>query len=90
MIVDKLLDLLFGIVEWIVGLIPEWTAPAEIAGLDDLVNDWFSQYAGLGVWVPWNVIGIALSIIFGALGVNVTARLGLWAWSLVPVIGSGK
>lgn len=90
MIVDAILDLLFGVVQWIVTLLPAWTVPVELATIDDQLNGWFTQFAGLGVWVPWTVISIALSIIFGALGFNLVARLGLWAWSLVPVIGSGK
>jgi hypothetical protein len=89
MITEFFINLFFGFMQWVVSLLPTWTAPGELTGLDDSVNGWFGQFAGIGVWVPWTAVAIAFGLVAAAAIFNVGARLVLWLYSVIPVFGNG-
>jgi len=90
MITEALLNIVFGPVTWILGMLPDWSPGPELVNLDTSVNGWFDQFAGIGVWVPWPIVGTAIAAVLAAALFNVVARLVLWIYSLVPVFGGGS
>lgn len=90
MITEAIVGAFFTAVTWILDLLPDWTPSADVVGLDNTVNDWFGQFTGIGAWVPWPLIGIAIALVIGAAIFNVAARLVLWIYSLIPVFGGGS
>lgn len=79
MITEFFLNLALGVVEWVVGLLPDWTPPAGITDADGMLSQVLAFGAGLGTWVDWATVG-ALALI----------PLGLWVigvgWKLVRTL----
>lgn len=56
MISEFFLNLAVGFVGWLAGLFGEWDPPAELTGMATAAQSLVTQFASLGVWVPWGVI----------------------------------
>lgn len=85
MIIEWLLDLVIGVVDWFFGLfdgweIPDLSPPPEIASLLSFLD-------GMGVWVPWAVIGVSITAVLGVWGVMFLIKIVRQVLAHVPLFG---
>jgi hypothetical protein len=64
-ILYALMNLMFGLVNIIVGLLPQGPAPAFIANVSPTIHNIILASAGLGAWIPWAVALSTAGLIFG-------------------------
>lgn len=62
MIVDWIVSNAVGFWSWLLGLMPDWSMPAELANADDTVNGLFRNIDGLGAWVNFPIVGVLAAI----------------------------
>lgn len=87
MIVEWLLDLVVGIVEWFLGLFDEFDMPTEalspMSGLSQLAG----AVTGMGVWVPWAAIAISVGVVIGFWSVMMFVKIVRQVAAHVPMFG---
>ena len=81
MITEWIVQLATGFAAWLVGLMPDWEAPAELSDADGMLSSILELGAGLGPWVDWAFVGVVALI-----------PLALWAggliWKLIRTVAS--
>ncbi len=77
MITDAILDVIFGVVDWMIGLFPANTL--DLSGLAE-----GQQYLGwVGLMFDMGAIAAAVAVMMTVELALVTVRLSLWVWKLV-------
>jgi hypothetical protein len=87
-IVNWLMMLAQGFVTGLMAIVPNWAVPPALLNLDDQVSTLLNSVSGLGAWVNWPV---AITLCFIPLTLwasGLVFKIGVWAWSKVPLIGS--
>jgi hypothetical protein len=74
----------------VLALLPSWTAPSWVTSLPTTAATVGSYMGGFQYWLPWEELVLVTGAVLGLFLIVSGARLVLWLWSLVPVIGSGK
>lgn len=62
MIVEWLMGVAVGFVQWLAGLFPVLELPDELVHLDDSFNSIFALGEGLGAFIPWGLVGLIAGI----------------------------
>lgn len=75
MIVEALVDVLFGIVEFVIGLIPTTAAPVWIADASGYLETLWGYGAGLGAWVPWSLVGTVFASVLSCVAIGLVIKL---------------
>jgi hypothetical protein len=89
MVTEFFLGVIAGIVDWFLGLFPEWVVPAELVSFDDTLNGFIGSFSGLGVWVPWALLVVCVGIAIASYLVGLAVRAGRWILGLAPTMGGG-
>lgn len=78
MIVDALLDIAFGLVAWLVGLLP--VVEVDCSGLSSVGSylTWVGLFVDLGAWST--VLGVIISVEATVLAVQAV----VWLWHQIP------
>lgn len=77
MITEALLDVIFGVIDWVIGLFP--ANSLDLSGLAE-----GQQYLGwVGLMFDMTAIAAAVSVMVTVELALVTVRLSLWVWKLV-------
>lgn len=87
MIVNWLMLLGQVIVDGFMGLVPDGKVPPQIVNLDDQVSGLMTTISGVGVWVNFPVCAVIIAIPMALWASGFAFKIGLWAWSKIPVIG---
>lgn len=61
MIVEAVVTVFVGLVNFITGLLPSMDPPAWLSSGDGLMGTVWGYGAGLGAWVPWSLAGTVLA-----------------------------
>jgi hypothetical protein len=86
-IIEYLFSAMTTVLTFVTGLLPTWSPPKELVEIDTTWNSIIGPIQGLGAWVPFPMmlvlVGIHVSTYAGAF----LTKLGLRAFSHVPVAG---
>lgn len=87
MIIEWLMSVAGGFVQWLAGLFPVLELPDELVHLDDSFNNVFAMGDGLGAFIPWPLVGAiaALPLVVWVGGLTIRALRALVAH--LPWIG---
>lgn len=87
MIVEWFLGWTMSVVQWLVGLLPDWIMPPEIAAPGGLLSAVMGNAAGVGIWLDWGGL-IALALIpFGVWATGIIWKSFRTGFSHFPGIG---
>lgn len=86
MILEYLLDLVLGIVEWFLGLfddldIPSWLSPSG------QIQSFISNFASVGVWIPWTVMASVVTAVVATYSITFVVKLVKQILAHVPGFG---
>ena len=87
MITEWLLTICLSIVEFIVGLLPEWEVPDFMQEFASGIADLFDMINGFGAWAPFAYLGILFGVILTTWSVTAIIKLVLRAASHIPGAG---
>ena len=87
MISEWFMQLATGFMSWVASLFPAWTPPAEFTQLSGMVSTVMGWFVGLGVWVPWSLIGACVGIQLAAWAIALGVKAIRAAASHVPFVG---
>lgn len=87
MITEWLLGLGATILAWVGSLFPAWTPPPEFTGLGGMISQLMGWFVGLGVWVPWGVLGACVGIQLAAWAIALSAKTVRAAVAHIPFVG---
>lgn len=89
MITEWLISLGLGVVTWIATLFPEWEIPEWVTENQQTSVQLLQSYEGLGVWVDWNALGVAIVATTTVYGVGLSVRGIRAALAHIPQFGGG-
>lgn len=75
MIIEALVTLLRGVVEFLFGLLGDLPAPGWLTDLSGQMSGLVATGASMGVWVPWSVLGAGMAAVGTCLVVSLTVRV---------------
>ena len=88
MISEFFLGLWQNVVSWFLGLLPNMT---DAAGMVVTARNWISSMiasgSALGVWIPWDVIAVALPLTLTIYIAIFVLKIVKNLWAMVPAIG---
>jgi len=87
MISKWFLVLAVGIVEWLAGVFGVWDPPRILIDMSDGVADLLPQFASLGVWVDWAVIGACVAASVATWGIVLLIKLIRAVAAHIPAFG---
>lgn len=90
MITDALLTGFTLIITGILELMPTVEVPSWLDTLPGQSAALGGQMAGFGNWIPWSVLLQVTSTLVGLFAIVAGARLALWVWGKIPVLGGGS
>lgn len=92
MITDALLTIVTAPLVLLLSAIPHFTEPSWLSdgSLASNASALGSQMSGFAYWIPWGALLQVTATVFTVFALVVSARLGLWLWSKLPVIGGGS
>lgn len=62
MIVEWLMTVSSGFVDWFASLFPQLELPAELVNVDDALNTVASYGDGMGAFVNWTIVGLIAAV----------------------------
>lgn len=87
MISEFFLTLAANFVSWLASLFGEWTPPAELADMSTQASYLVTQFASLGIWVNWPVMGACAAAAVATWGIVLGIKVVRALAAHVPVFG---
>lgn len=87
MILEWLSDLWAGICDWFLGMFPTDDAPDWAVQVGTFLGNIASSASGLGVWIPWVLLGSVGAVVLTTWLVLVSVKGIRWLWGLTPFSG---
>ncbi|MCC7078744.1 MAG: hypothetical protein IT198_16630 [Acidimicrobiia bacterium] len=89
MITDALLDLIFGLLDLLLGLFPSWIEPSWASDgsitcsehYACLAGEWLARADG---WIDVDMLVTVLGVLGGAVVVGAALRGAIWVYGLIP------
>ncbi|SFC94947.1 hypothetical protein SAMN04487968_1165 [Nocardioides terrae] len=75
MILQAVLELVFGLIDGLLGLLPTAPPPDWFADGAGYFGQIWAMGTGLGGWVPWDVFGLVLASVGTCLAIAVVVRI---------------
>ncbi len=75
MIVELIVGLIAGLLEFIGGLFGSWSMPAWWSEVDNSLDFISDQAAGFGQWIPFSAVVQALNLVVVAVGLALVIKL---------------
>lgn len=83
------MDIFGSVAEWFLSLLPEWDDNGVVVTASNWVASLIQGASALGVWFPWQVLGVCFGLVttwyLGSIGVRVLR----WLVGFIPTMGSG-
>lgn len=85
MIVDFLLDLIQGAVEFLIGLIPSFSVPGWLdpSGVGGPIGALVGYTSSLSIWIPWGTIMAMLGTVWLVRAGMATVEIAKTVWQLL-------
>jgi hypothetical protein len=74
MVVKGFLNVLSGVLVWLLGLLPHLAVPSWLSSLGGSLATISSGLSGTTGWVPWGELFIAVALALSAIGISVAVR----------------
>lgn len=87
MITEVLVQLGLWVAALVGGAFPTWTPPEWFVNFGSTFNGFYAQFAGLGNWTNWTVIGAVLAAVVGTWVVCAAIKLLRAVASYIPFFG---
>ena len=87
MIIEWLLDLVVGVVDWFLSLFDGFELPDIVTSPSGSISTLAANVQGMGVWVPWGVVAGAVGASLGVWGVMFIVKLVKQVLAHVPGFG---
>lgn len=87
MIVNWFWTVAANVVAWVMTLVPDWAVPDSVLHYDRTLNDYANTLQGVGVFVPWIVLGAAIAAPMALWGLLLGWRAFRTGFSHMPFIG---
>lgn len=88
MIINLIVSLLTGILLFLFGLMPAFTAPSWLTyEMEGFAFTLGALVYKLGAWLPVDTIGDALVFVGTILPLVVTGVVLTWIWAMIPIFG---
>jgi hypothetical protein len=81
------MNLAASFVVWLGGLFPDWEDPQVFNDLSGFLTTLVAAFAGLGIWVPWAVIGLCVGVQVSAWGLSLSGKTVRALASHIPFFG---
>jgi len=87
MISEWFLNLSSTVWVWFAELFPTWQVPAFLSGIDETVNSFMSNAAGIGAWIDWTFWLVCVGVVISVWVVGLTVKIALRVAAYLPFIG---
>lgn len=89
MIIEWLTDVGVSMLIAMAGWFPDFVIPPEVEDARGVMLSLLATYHGLGVWVPWAVLGICITAVTGVYATGVVIKLIRVVVAHIPQVGGG-
>ena len=86
MIFDAIFDLLFGVIEFVLGLLPSWDPPEFSLGA--AARELGGAVHVLDGWLPLSLMADVMTLMIAVWGATLTAKFVLWLYHMLPGKGT--